>query len=30
VDGLADVHRVGAHLNRQGDLSDHVARMGAD
>ncbi len=30
VDGLADVHGVGAHLNRQRDLADHVARMGSD
>ncbi len=30
VDGLADVHRVGAHLDGQGDLTDHVAGMGAD
>jgi len=30
VDGLADVHRVGAHLDGQGDFADHVAGMGAD
>ena len=30
VDGLADVHGVGAHFDGQGDLADHVARMGAD
>jgi hypothetical protein len=30
VDGLADVHGVGAHLDGQGDLADHVARVGAD
>jgi hypothetical protein len=30
VDGLADVHRVGAHLDGQGHLADHVAGMGAD
>ena len=30
VDGLANVHRVGAHLDGQRDLSDHVAGMGAD
>ena len=29
VDGLADVHRVGAHLDGQRDLADHVARVGA-
>ena len=29
VDGLADIHRVRAHLDRQRDLADHVARMGA-
>jgi hypothetical protein len=28
MDGLADIHRVGAHLDRQRDLADHVARMG--
>ena len=27
---LADVHRVRTHLNRQGNLADHVARMRAD
>jgi hypothetical protein len=30
VDGLADVHRVCAHLDGQGDFADHVARMRAD
>ena len=30
VDGLADVDRVGAHLDRQRDLADQVAGMGAD
>jgi hypothetical protein len=30
MDGLADIDRVGAHLDRQRDLADHVARMGAD
>jgi hypothetical protein len=30
VDGLADVHRVCAHLNRQRNLTDHVARMRAN
>ena len=30
VDRLADVHRVGAHLNCQRDLTDHVARVRAD
>jgi hypothetical protein len=30
VDGLADVHGVGAHLDGQGDLADHVARVRAD
>jgi len=30
VDGLADVHCVGTHLDSQRDLSDHVARVGAD
>ena len=30
VNRLADVHRVCAHLNRQSDLADHVARVGAD
>ena len=29
VDGLADVHRVDAHLDGQGDLTDHVARVRA-
>ena len=29
VDGLADVHRVGAHFDGQGDLANHVARVGA-
>ena len=30
VDGLANIHRIRAHLNRQGNLANHVARMGAD
>ena len=30
VNGLANVHRVGAHLDGQGNLADHVARMRAD
>ena len=30
VNGLADVDGIGAHLNRQGNLANHVARMGAD
>ena len=30
VDGLADVHCVRTHLDSQRDLSDHVARVGAD
>ena len=30
VDRLADVHGICAHLNRQRDLSNHVARMRAD
>ena len=30
VVGLADVHCVGTHLDSQRDLSDHVARVGAD
>ena len=30
VDGLADVHGVSAHLDRQGNLANHVARVGAD
>jgi len=30
VDGFADVHRVGAHLDRQGDLANHVACVRAD
>ncbi len=30
VNRLADVHRVCTHLNRQSDLADHVARVGAD
>jgi hypothetical protein len=29
VDGFADVHGVCAHLNRQSDLANHVARMRA-
>ena len=27
---FADVHGICAHLNRQGDLANHVARVGAD
>ena len=30
VDRRADVHRVGAHLDGQRDLADHVAGMRAD
>jgi hypothetical protein len=30
VDGLADVHCVCAHLDRQRNLANHVARVGAD
>jgi hypothetical protein len=30
VDGLADVDSVRTHLDGQGDLADHVARVGAD
>ena len=30
MDGLANVHRVGAHLDGQCDLADHVARMRAN
>ena len=30
VDGLADVHCVGTHLNGQRDFANHVARMRAD
>ncbi len=30
VDGFADVNRICAHLNRQSDLANHVARMRAD
>jgi hypothetical protein len=30
VNRLADVHGIGTHLNGQGNLADHVARMGAD
>ena len=30
VDGLADVHGVGAHFNGQRNLANHVACMGAD
>ena len=29
VDGFADVHSVCAHLNRQRNLANHVARMRA-
>ena len=30
VNGLAGVHRVRPHLDRQGNLANHVAGMGAD
>ena len=30
VDCLANVDGVGAHLDRQGNLADHVAGVGAD
>ncbi len=30
VDGFADVHCIGPHLDRQRNLTNHVARMGAD
>ncbi len=30
VDGLADVDRVGTHLDGQADFADHVAGRGAD
>jgi len=30
VNRLADVDRVGTHLDGQGNLADHVAGMGAD
>jgi len=30
VNRLADVHRIRAHLNRQRNLADHVARVRAD
>ena len=30
VDGFANVHRISAHLNGQGNLPDHVASVGAD
>ena len=30
VDGLADVHCISTHLNRQGDFTNHVTCMGAD
>ena len=30
VNGLADVHRVGAHLDGQCDFTNHVAGVGAD
>ena len=30
MDGLADVHCVGAHLDGQGDLANHVACVRAD
>ena len=29
VNGLANVHRVSAHLNSQRNLANHVARVGA-
>ena len=30
MDGLADVHCIGTHLNRQRDLANHVTRMRSD
>ena len=30
MDGLADVHRVGAHFNGQRNLANHVAGVRAD
>ena len=30
VDGFADVHRIRAHFNGQGNFANHVARVGAD
>ncbi len=30
MDGLANIHRVGAHLDRQGHFADHVTRVRAD
>ena len=30
MDGLADVDRIAAHLDREADLADQIARMGAD
>ena len=30
VDGLADIHAVGTHFDRQRDLADHVTGMRAD
>ena len=30
MDGLADVHRIGAHLDGEGDFTDHVTGMRAD
>ena len=30
VDGFANVHRVRPHVDRQGNLANHVAGMGAD
>src|SRR2546430_16799780 len=30
MDGLADVDGIAAHLDREADLADQVARMGAD
>ena len=30
LDGFANVHAVRTHLNGQGNLANHVARMGAD
>ena len=30
VNRLANIHRIRTHLNRQGHLANHVARVGAD
>ena len=30
VDGFTNIHRIRPHLNRQRNLANHVARMGAD